>query len=63
LTLVGDERTADASETEPALRETMTASRYPRAVPAQHAPEQDEGQRRYVREQSRLPTGRPHDVP
>jgi hypothetical protein len=62
LTLVSDERHADAPEGDLALREMMTVSRYSRTVPVQRVPEQDEGWRWYVFAQSKLPTGRSHDV-
>ena len=63
MTLVTDERHANAPESDLALREMMTVSRYSRTVPVQRAPEQDEGWRWYVSAQSKLPTGRSHDVP
>ena len=62
MTLVTDERHADAPESDLALREMMTVSRHFRTVPVKRALEQDEGWRRYVSSQFRLPTGRSYDV-
>jgi hypothetical protein len=62
MTLVGDERHVDAPESDLALREMMTVSRHPRTVAVKRALEQDEGWRSYVSSQSRLLTGRSHDV-
>jgi hypothetical protein len=43
MTLVGDERHADAPESDLALREMITVSRHSRTVPVKRAHEQGEG--------------------